>query len=184
MKAKLPLLLSSLLIAASAQAQMYKWVDANGRVTYSDQPPPASAKQAKMKSGSLGGDEVALPYSVASVSRDHPVVLYTATSCGPCEDGRTLLRSRGIPCSERTVTTASDIEKLKQAGGSGSVPYLTIGRNGLSGFEAGSWNNALTAVGYPESSRLPAGYRQPQAQPAAPAPAAAKDEAGKEGAAQ
>jgi len=32
------------LMAAPAAATMYKWVDANGRVVYSDQPPPANVK--------------------------------------------------------------------------------------------------------------------------------------------
>jgi hypothetical protein len=31
------------LVALPAAAALYKWVDANGRVVYSDQPPPASA---------------------------------------------------------------------------------------------------------------------------------------------
>jgi Domain of unknown function (DUF4124) len=33
-----------LLAAAPATAALYKWVDANGRVTYSDQPPPSNVK--------------------------------------------------------------------------------------------------------------------------------------------
>lgn len=33
-----------LLSAIPAAAALYKWVDANGRVTYSDQPPPANVK--------------------------------------------------------------------------------------------------------------------------------------------
>jgi hypothetical protein len=33
-----------LVVAAPAAAALYKWVDANGRVTYSDQPPPANVK--------------------------------------------------------------------------------------------------------------------------------------------
>ncbi len=33
-----------LLAAVPATAALYKWVDANGRVTYSDQPPPANVK--------------------------------------------------------------------------------------------------------------------------------------------
>ena len=36
---------AGLLVAAGpASAVLYKWVDANGRVSYSDQPPPASVK--------------------------------------------------------------------------------------------------------------------------------------------
>ena len=33
-----------LVAAGPASAVLYKWVDANGRVSYSDQPPPASVK--------------------------------------------------------------------------------------------------------------------------------------------
>lgn len=182
MKTKLSLFLSLALLASSSQAQLYKWVDASGRVTYSDMPPPPTAKQAQKKS-SIGvtEDEVALPYSISSVSGNHPVVLYTSADCAPCEDGRALLKKRGIPFSERTIATDKDLAAMKQAGGSGNVPYVTVGRNGISGFEAGSWNSALTAAGYPESNRLPANYRQPQAQPAAPEPAAAKNETGAPG---
>jgi len=32
------------LFAVSAEAVLYKWVDANGRVSYSDQPPPSNVK--------------------------------------------------------------------------------------------------------------------------------------------
>ena len=33
-----------LLAAVPAAAALYKWIDANGRVIYSDQPPPANVK--------------------------------------------------------------------------------------------------------------------------------------------
>ena len=36
--------LAGALIALPAEAVLYKWVDANGRVSYSDQPPPANVK--------------------------------------------------------------------------------------------------------------------------------------------
>jgi len=41
-----PLLL--LLLSASAQAEMYKWVDSSGKVHYTDQAPPANVKQKKL----------------------------------------------------------------------------------------------------------------------------------------
>lgn len=45
------ILLSFIFLAVSASAfsqQLYKWVDKDGKVQYSDQPPPASAKQEKL----------------------------------------------------------------------------------------------------------------------------------------
>lgn len=39
------LVLAVLLVPVAATAQIYQWKDASGKVHYSDQPPPASAKQ-------------------------------------------------------------------------------------------------------------------------------------------
>lgn len=37
----------ALVLGAPVQAQLYKWVDSNGRVQYSDKPPPAGATKEK-----------------------------------------------------------------------------------------------------------------------------------------
>lgn len=153
--------------SAAAQAQLYKWVGPNGKVTYSDAPPPAGAKTVENKTVSSGGNGADLPFELAEAVRNHPVTLYTGEKCAPCDQGRSLLKARGIPFSEKTVSSNADIERLRQIGGE-SLPLLIIGRNKQKGFEQGTWNVALTAVGYPESNKLPKTYRYPQAESAAP----------------
>jgi glutaredoxin len=167
LRTALPVLL---LCAASAHAQLYKWVGPDGKITYSDTPPPATAKQVERKNLGDGGIPTAdLPYELAEAVRNSPVTLFTSAKCAPCDAGRNLLRQRGVPFREKTVTTNSDIAKLKEAGGDTQLPYLLIGRSSQQGFEAGAWNGALTAAGYPESSILPRSYQAPQAEAAAPA---------------
>ncbi|TSA17541.1 MAG: DUF4124 domain-containing protein [Betaproteobacteria bacterium] len=39
----------ALCLAVPASAQMYKWVDANGKVQYSDKPPPSNVKVEKLR---------------------------------------------------------------------------------------------------------------------------------------
>src|SRR3989304_2708120 len=39
----------ALCFALPAAAQMYKWVDANGKVQYSDKPPPSNVKTEKLR---------------------------------------------------------------------------------------------------------------------------------------
>lgn len=39
----------ALCVALPASAQMYKWVDANGKVQYSDKPPPGNVKTEKLR---------------------------------------------------------------------------------------------------------------------------------------
>lgn len=167
MKLKWPILF--LFFISSANAQMYRWVGADGRVTYSDKPPPSSVGKQQQKpiiSGEASGD--GLNYALSELAKNFPVALYTSSGCAPCDEGRLLLKNRGIPFSERTISSNEDIARMKQAGGDGRIPFLTVGRNPQSGFESGSWNAALSAAGYPVTSQLPANYQFSPPQPAAP----------------
>lgn len=164
-----------LLASFSAQAQLYKWVGPDGKVTYSDTPPPKTATRVEQKSVDGGGiDTGNLPYELAQATKNHPVTLYTGANCVPCDDGRSFLKKRGIPFREKTVTTSDDLTRLKQAGGDGQLPVMFVGRNKQSGFANDAWNNALTVAGYPQSNQLPSNYRYAAAEPAAPKPQAAE----------
>jgi hypothetical protein len=76
-----------------------------------------------------------------------------------------LLVTRGIPFEERTVKTNEDVEALQRLSGQASLPLLTIGSQQLKGFSDAQWSQYLDAAGYPKSAQLPAGYRNPPAQP-------------------
>jgi glutaredoxin len=169
MKKPIRLLPAALLCcAALAHAQLYKSVGPDGRITYSDTP-PAAAKQLETRplpSGAAAG--AALPYELAQVAKAQPVTLYTADKCAPCEAARSFLAARGVPYAEKTVASNDDIAALRAAGGDAQLPLLTIGRGTEKGFEEGAWNTALTAAGYPKSSQLPASWRNPAPQAAAP----------------
>ena len=157
-----------LVCATGAQAQLYKWVGPDGKVTYSDTPPPKSAARVETKSLDTGGVSTAgLPYELAEAVKNHPVTLYTTADCAPCNEGRNLLTQRGIPFAEKTVANKEDAEQFKKINSEGKFPFLTVGRSKERGFEASAWNQALNAAGYPQSSRLPQGYRNPQAEPVA-----------------
>lgn len=162
MRRTLPLgALVLLVCAASAQAQLYKWVGPDGKVTYSDTPPPRSAASVETKSlGAEGIGTAGFPYELAEATKNFPVTLYTTSDCAPCNDGRSLLTQRGIPFTEKTITRKEDIEQFRKISSDGQFPLLQVGRNKERGFDASTWNNSLTATGYPPSSRLPAGYRQ------------------------
>jgi glutaredoxin len=171
MKFKWPLLF--LLCVASAHAQMYRWVDASGKVNFSDQPPPASVKKPQKSSATSSepsGEN--LNYGLSEEAKDFPVTLYSSSDCAPCSEGRSLLKNRGIPFSEKTISTNEDLAQLKQVGGNGQLPFLTVGRTKLTGFEADAWNSALSVAGYPQSSQLPSNYKYSAPQAAAPTPAA------------
>jgi hypothetical protein len=160
-----------LLAAASAMAQ-YKYVGPDGRVVYSDQPPPPGAKgvqkPATAAAASSGGTSAGLPYALQQATKSFPVTLYTTSDCDACNQGRNLLNKRGIPFAEKTVRTPEDIKIFKEATKAEQVPVMMIGSNRQVGFEEGAWNGALTVAGYPPNNVLPAGFKNAPALPAAP----------------
>lgn len=176
--------LALLLVAASSFAQaVYRQVDRDGRVTFSDQAPTASSQSATPRAGNTVSSTVGLPYELRQVTQRYPVTLYTSDDCGPCGAARSLLITRGVPFSERTVKSNEDIAALQRLSGQNGLPLVTIGTQQLKGFSDSEWSQYLDAAGYPKSSQLPASYQNPPAQPlvalapaaqpaAAPAPAA------------
>ncbi len=166
--------LAMLLCMGSASAQVYKWVDANGKTHFTDKPPPASAKPAQVRAASAASSSAGFPYALATAARNFPVTLYTTASCAGCDQGRTLLKARGIPFTEKTVSNDADEQKLKEAGGNGGMPFMTVGSAKVNGFQASAWNAMLNVALYPETKMLPASYQYPTAVAAAPTPAPAK----------
>ena len=158
-----------------AQSQVYRIVGPDGRVTFSDRPPndPGPRTQPGSAAAGMGtaSSGPALPFELRNVVSRYPVTLYTGANCAPCGSGRNYLVGRGIPHSERSVTSAEDIEALQRLSGGASLPFLTIGGQQLRGFSEVEWSQFLDAAGYPRSSQLPGGYRNP---PPAPLVAAQK----------
>jgi glutaredoxin len=169
----LAVLAAALLLPAVALAQstVYRWVDKDGKVQYSDSPPDASVKDVSQKRlGGATAEAPQLPVATQLAMKSAPVVLYVSASCGEyCSQGRALLAKRGTPYSERDVSNAADADAVKSMIGSLGVPVLAVGGKGLKGFSEAAWNGALDAAGYPRTA-LP-GQRNPLAPPVAtPAP--------------
>lgn len=175
------LLLAVLLCATvfAASAQMYRWTDEKGRVHYTSTPPPPGAKGVQKKDATRAAPEAAapgLPYAVQQAQKNYPVTLYTAPGCEGCDAARKLLNARGIPFREVSVVENAQIAELKTAVGSNSVPAMLVGRSVVTGFEAGGYNRALDAAGYPRAGILPPRTQSaPKPAAAAQAPAAERE---------
>ncbi len=166
----LALLCLATLLAPSVQgqSQVYRIVGPDGKVSFSDQPPPvgsgSSSKSSAANVGTPGSAASAgLPFELRQLAAKFPVTLYTSENCAPCGGGRSMLTSRGIPFAEKTVNTFEDGEALKRLSGASSLPLLTIGSQHLKGFSDAEWTQFLDAAGYPASIALPAAYRRPAA---------------------
>ena len=175
--------------------QIYRSVGQDGRITFSDKatldPNARAGTAAAIALPGSAADNSALPFELRQAASRYPVTLYTGPGCAPCVAGRTLLVDRGIPFTEKTVTSSEDIDALRRLAGASSLPFLTIGGQQLKGLSEVEWGQFLDAAGYPKTSMLPSGYTPPAAtalvtaqQPQAPArPAPAPRAAAKEPAA-
>lgn len=153
----------------AAQAQtVYRILGTDGKVTFSDKP-PATTDKGKVVSigvGSIGAaSSTGLPFELRQVANKYPVALYTANKCAPCDSARAMLSGRGIPFTERTVSTAEDAESLQRISGDTSLPFATIGGQRLKGFTDSEWTQYLDAAGYPKTSLLSASYKNPASTP-------------------
>jgi glutaredoxin len=151
----------------TAHAQVYRIVGPDGKVTFTDRP-PEDAKVAPAQSVAVeggGSPSASLPPELRKAVGQYPVTLYTTADCGPCGGARGFLRQRGIPFTEKTVNTRDDVAALQRLSGATSLPVLTIGGQQLQGFSQGEWGQYLDAAGYPATSQLPPGYRQPAPSP-------------------
>lgn len=177
--AALAALLVGCLVGAQAQT-VYRSVGPDGRITFSDRAPSNASQIAPVGASTSGtsAQNATLPFDLRAAVAKYPVTLYSGNDCAPCDEGRSLLRSRGVPFAEKTVTTAEDAQALKRISNTSSLPLLTVGAQQLKGFAATEWQQFLDMAGYPATSQLPASYRHAPPQPlvalqAAPAPSPA-----------
>ncbi len=166
MRASACMLGVALLVSAGAFAQQtYRWVDKDGRVVYSDQPPPAGAREVReLRAGRPGVIESTPDYALRKAQQDFPVTFYRGVECdAACTDARALLARRGVPFTEIAIAGEEDQAAFRQAFGSKqvSVPSLLVGSQKQIGFEPGLWNRMLDDAGYPRTVVRPAAIASP-----------------------
>lgn len=155
-------------LSASAQ---FKVVGPDGRITYTDRPPPAgqgsvtSISRPAASASAAQGEATPLPLELRQVASRFPVLLYTGNDCPACDQGRQWLQQRGIPYTERRVASDDDAAALDRLVGGRTIPSLTIGGQALRGFASADWAAYLDAAGYPKESRLPRGWQAPPVTP-------------------
>lgn len=139
-------------LSFGAQAKVYRWVDKDGKVQYSDVPPvQGEVEQKKLVNNKVDTSEP--PYETQQAAKASPVTLYVSNDCKTlCDNARNFLKKRKIPFAEKSLNTNEEIEafikqtKQKDPG----VPSLTVGSKFLDGFETSNWNSALDVAGYPK----------------------------------
>ena len=139
------------LVLTTAQAQrLYKWVDADGNVSYHDRPPVEAGyrveeKLIRNRSGSAG-DGVS-----AEVTQKYPVVLYTTRKCASCDLARAYLEKRRVPFTEKGVDDDRGLQQeLIKRTGQLAVPTISVGDKIMNGYMESLLAGELDQAGYPK----------------------------------
>jgi glutaredoxin len=176
--------------AAQTTPPIYRYVDPNGRVIYSDHMPPANAKNVEAKRLTQNYIETDRQSLETKQARDrYPVTLYTFDCGETCDKAQALLNRRGVPFRVVDVRDAKGIEQLKKVSGGDQVPVLQAGEKLIAkGYSEAGWTALLDDAGYPkapaprrpqqslavgkDAAKVAAPTQQPPAAPAAPAASA------------
>jgi glutaredoxin len=140
------LFLFTLLLSTAAVADLYKWVDDQGKIHYGDKPP----KNIELKkiTGKVSSFEsvtvekfVYDPNNVTTRTKAKPVIMYSTSWCGYCKKAAKHFKKNKIRYTEfdieRSAKAAREYKKLKGRG----VPVILIGNRRMNGFSAKTFDS-------------------------------------------
>ena len=147
-------LVALLLLPSTLLAEMYKYVDENGKVVYTDTPPPGKKSKkldlkintfsAPPEVSSLGNPPRQTAGATAGAAK---VRMFTTTWCGYCKQARAYLRARGIAFEDIDVeASAAGNAEYRALGGRG-VPVILVGNQRMDGYSEGSLAGLLKQAG-------------------------------------
>ncbi len=140
--------------SSTAQQQLYRYVEPDGRVVYTDRAPPANAKNAQTKR--IGANFIEtneLTYQAQQATERFPVTLYTFDCGEVCQNAEALLNRRGVPFSTVNVQEKEGQTRLQLlTGGELQAPVLAVGDKLIAkGYSETRWQAMLDQAGYPKT---------------------------------
>jgi len=123
-----------LFLPATVYAEIYKTVDENGRVIFTDKP-TAKAEQIEVNVNSVEGSAT-VSNNPSTSSSGGKVVMFSTSWCGVCKTAKKYMSNNGISYKEYDIEKNSNAHrKFKSLGGNG-VPLIVVGKQIMSGFSA------------------------------------------------
>lgn len=124
----------------AAQADIYKWNDANGQVHFSDQK-PAHLELAPLKLKVNTYRSVSHDKSNSSTASNRKVIMYSTDWCGYCKQARRYFKQQAIAFTEYDIekNTRARVQYAKL--GASGVPVILVGHKRMNGFSINGFKN-------------------------------------------
>lgn len=126
---------------SAACAEVYRYVDENGRVVYTSEKPmqEVTAKKVVIRHNSVSSN------FDDSTPAAKDVVIYTASWCGVCKTAKSYFNEQGIEFEEfdieRDSRGKSDFRRL----GGRAVPVILVGEQRMNGFDVSRFEQLYRA---------------------------------------
>jgi glutaredoxin len=122
-----------LLLPIISQAEIYRWVDENGKVHFSDKSSDKhEAKKVEVKMNTYE----AVTYDTSVFDTGKEVIMYSAVWCGMCKKAKNYFQEKNIKYTEYDIEKSSkgkrDYKKLNGKG----VPIILVGKKRMNGFSS------------------------------------------------
>jgi glutaredoxin len=159
---------------------VYRYVDKDGKVVYSDRAPPSDSKDIQAKRLSPNYIEnTDVPLALTQATERFPVTLYTFACGVVCQNAEALLNRRGVPFTTVNVEDAKGADQLQKLTGAQQAPVLQLGEKLIAkGFNEARWTAMLDEAGYPKTAPRRVAAKAPtEASPPAASPPATATEA-------
>lgn len=133
-------MITALGLSPMASAEIYRWVDADGKVHYGDR---ASGGQSDGDHKVKLHDNVADTTVRSSEVETSKVIMYSTSWCGYCKKARAMLRQRQVEFTELDIQANQQAKRDYDRLGGKGVPLIVIGSTAIAGFNVAKIRRAL-----------------------------------------
>ena len=134
----LVLLVVLLMVAGPSYAEIYRWVDAEGQVHFSDEKPDNENFNEVQIDDKIGSYQD-ISYSTykagpSKTASKNEVIMFSASWCGYCKKAKTYFKKNKIRYTNYDIEKSSKGKRLYKQLGAKGVPVILIGSKRMNGF--------------------------------------------------
>ena len=121
----------ALLVSMAAQAEIYKWIDENGKVQFSDEKPDhMQVEEVRLEINTFTN----VTYDLSVFDTGGKVVMYATDWCGYCKKARRYFKKNNIPFTEYDIEKDSRAYRRYKRMGATGIPVILVGKKRMNGF--------------------------------------------------
>jgi len=127
-----------------AHAELYKWVDENGKIYFSDQKPAENKTEVETVTLQITTyTHVSVDdYDTGDTSASNKkVIMYSTSWCGYCKKARKHFKKNNIAYIDYDIEKNKSAKKRYDKLGGTGVPVILVGKKRMNGFSASGFDN-------------------------------------------